>query len=175
MLLEELLPLSRLALFLKRPGLSVIVESYENNGNADGHIWITGFLEREFDIQVTCTQTYEESLRRELLNRTGFCPGAGPIWREKISKLVHAEPQGIDSGSHIQQTAFQVVEQFRKKSMKPYSPGTVLVIGFDEIHIYGHNQWDILVHAVGESGLSNSQFAEVYLFNAATNELLRVA
>jgi len=78
---EELLPLSRLALFFKRPGLSVEVAGHEDNGRADGHIWITGFLEKEFEIQITYIYTHEDSLRDELLNSQGYCPGAGKIKR----------------------------------------------------------------------------------------------
>lgn len=42
-LLEEVLPISRLGLYLKEPGLNVEVEAYENDGPDDGRILISGY------------------------------------------------------------------------------------------------------------------------------------
>lgn len=60
-LLEELLPISRLALALKTPGLAVDVVAHENSGAVDGHIWISGYRQAEFDIEVTCTHGEENN------------------------------------------------------------------------------------------------------------------
>jgi hypothetical protein len=71
---EELYPISRLALQLKQPGLEVEVEAFEDDGPVDGYIRISGFREREFDVEVTCVYDYNESLRRELLVSEGSAP-----------------------------------------------------------------------------------------------------
>lgn len=52
-LLEELYPLSRLALHLQRPGRPVQVEGCEDSGRADGQIWLGGRDLRQFEVQVT--------------------------------------------------------------------------------------------------------------------------
>ena len=47
---------------------------------------------------------------------------------------------------------------------------------YDEVKLYGRGNWHQLFSAVDEKGgMSGSQFAEVYIFNGATNELRRAA
>ena len=93
---EELLPISRLALHLKQPGQEVEVEAFENDGEADGYIRVTGFREQEFNVQVTCAFTYEESMRRELLVTEWAAPGAGDIYRDRKTKQIVATGAATD-------------------------------------------------------------------------------
>ena len=174
---EELLPISRLALHLKQPGLEVEVEAFEDNGEADGHIQITGFREQEFNVQVTCDFTYEESLRNELLVSKGYAPGAGNIHRDKKSKDILTTMVAIDTDEHIGRISESVMKLFQKKVAKPYSKGTVLVIAFDAIKLCGSFNWCHLFASLKQAGgLSRSDFIiAVYLFNSATNELHRAA
>ena len=87
---EELYPLSRLALCFKRPGTNVFVEAFENSGHADGSIQITGFIDREFEVQITFGgYSYEDALRDELLVAQGSSPGAGETitWSREICSI----------------------------------------------------------------------------------------
>src|SRR5258705_4211576 len=87
---DELYPISRLALYLKQPGLEIEVEAFEDDGPVDGHIRESGFREAEFDIEVTSDYSYDESLRDELFAAEGFSWGAGEIYRDRNSRKVVA-------------------------------------------------------------------------------------
>lgn len=173
---EELYPISRLALLLKQPGLEVEVEAFEDSGAADGRIRVFGFREGEFDVQVTCDYNYEESLRSELLVSEGCTPGAGDIYRDKKTKKIIATIGGVDYDEHFERVARAVMTLFQKKSSLAYGPNTFLIIGFDEVKLYGLASWNRLVRILGEKGgMVNSGFSAVYLFNCATNEMQCVA
>ncbi len=173
---EELLPISRLGLHLKQPGLEVEVEAFENDGEADGHIRVTGFKELEFNVQVTCAYSYEESMRNKLLVTKGSAPGAGDIYRDKKTKQIVSSMAATDADEHISRISRSVVELYRKKVAKTYTKDTVLIIAFDEIKLYGRNNWGQLFAALDtEGGLSGDGFKAIYLYNNATNELQRAA
>ncbi len=173
---EELLPISRLALHLKQPGLEVEVETFENDGEADGHIRVTGFREQEFNVQVTCAFTHEESMRRELLIAKGTAPGVGKIDRDKKTKQIVTTMAGTDDDELISSISQSVVELYRKKVSKTYSKDTVLIIAFDSFKLYGQSYWNRLFASLEkEGGLSGSKFMAIYLFNSATNELYKAA
>jgi len=176
-LLEELFPLSRLALFLKLPGLEVEVEAFENSGRPDGHIRITGFRQQEFEVQITYVgYEYEDALRNELLVSQGLAPGAGDIRRGKKGGNIVATMAGVDHDEHIGRMSASVMNQFRKKALKRYAQGTVLLVAFEEIKLYGRSAWSSLFSAIAEAGgMAGSQFGEIYLFNGATNEIHRTA
>ncbi|MBN8579810.1 MAG: hypothetical protein J0L96_03995 [Anaerolineae bacterium] len=176
LLQEEILPISRLALHLKQPGLEIEVEAFENNGEADGHIRITGFREDEFNVQVTCDFTHEEALRKELLVSKGYTPGAGDIHRDKKSGQIVATSAATDFDEHIFRVSQSVIKLFQKKVTKPYNENTVLIIAFDNVKLYGHHYWRQLFDLLEKAGgLSGSRFKAIYLFNNATNEFQRAA
>ena len=174
---EELYPLSRLALFLKLPGLHVEVEAFEDSGRADGHIQITGFREEEFEVQLTYAG-YEsaDALRSELLVTQGYAPGAGAISRGKRRAPIVTTIAAVDHDEHINRISAAVVEKFLKKATKLYASGTVLLVAFEEVKLFGRPAWSALFSAIERSGgMIESQFSKVYLFNGATNELHRAA
>ncbi|HUW44923.1 MAG TPA: hypothetical protein VMW50_03915 [Dehalococcoidia bacterium] len=174
---EELYPLSRLALHFKQPGLEVEVQGFENSGRADGHIRITGFREREFEVQVTyASYGHEDKLRAKLMVSEGIAPGAGEIREDKKSGKIIATGAAVKHDEHIARIASAIVERFRAKLTKPYADGTVLLIAFEEVKLCGRTTWQQLLSTVTENGgVSGSPFARVYLFNGATNELHRAA
>ena len=98
---KEWHPISRLGLHLKQPGLEVEVEAFGDSGVADARIYEAGFRNREFDIQVTYVHDYKEALRKELMVSQGFAPGAGPIFREKLTGTVLATVSAVDADHHI--------------------------------------------------------------------------
>lgn len=174
---EELYPLSRLAVFLKMPGLSVEVEAFENSGRADGYIRITGFYDRNFEVQITYAG-YEgaDALRSELLVTQGHAPGSGEIFRKKRGGPIVAEVTAVDHDEHLHRISAVVVANFHKKASKPYAAGTVLLIAFEDTHLFGRPSWNALFDKIAQAGgMSGSQFSEIYLFNGATNEICRAA
>ena len=173
---EELYPISRLALYLKQPGLGIEVEAFENDGPVDGHIRESGFREREFDIEVTAEYCYDESLRDELLDAEGVSWGAGDIHRDKNSGKMIASPGVVNNDAHFDAVSDAIVRLFRNKTSKTYPPKTALIIAFDEIKLLGHYGWNqVLTRVASQGGLTASAFDSVYLFNVATNEMCRAA
>jgi hypothetical protein len=173
---EELLPISRLGIHFKLPGLDVQVEAFENNGPVDGHISIRGFRSEEFDVQVTYIYGYEESLRRELLVSHGISPASGTIFRDRRRKTIIPTMEAMDHEQYIDLLANNVIERFRKKASITYAANTILLIAFDEVKLYGNKVWDKLLTVIEtKCDLYGSKFNRVYLLNCAHNDLKRVA
>jgi len=172
-LLEEVLPLSRLGLYLKEPGLQVEVEAYENNGPSDGRVSITGYRAEVIDVQIVCDYSYEESLRAELLNRDGVAPGSGPIHRERRSGAIVATTMAEGIDEQFQRTAQDLIRLLRQKSLRR-TGRQALLIAFDAMTLQRGYGWRPLYAALTrEGGLSGSGFDTVYLFNGATSEIQR--
>ena len=173
---EEWYPISRLGLHLKQPGLEVEVEAFGNSGVADGHITERGFRKRDFDVQVTYVHDYEEALRRELMLKTGFTPGAGPISRDKKSGEVVATMSAVDLDHNIGRVATALAERFEKKAEHVYPPNTVLVLAFEDMKLRGRSNWCKLLALVDErASLTTSKFSSVYVLNCSSNELHQAA
>jgi hypothetical protein len=174
---EELLPLSRLGLRMKQPGLAVEVEGFEDNRPADGAIRISGFRPREFEVQLTFAgYGYEEALRSEHLVKKGFVPGAGFIARDTKTRAIDAKTAAIDDDEHFCRIAGAIIDQFGEKSRNAYGAGAVLVIALEEIKLSGFQSWSRLLSIIGAAGgIGGSRFSQVFLFNEATNELYEAA
>ena len=157
--------------------MSVEVEAFEDSGRADGHIHITGFRQQDFEVQLTYAG-YEgaDALRSELLVTQGYAPGFGKIVRKKRGGSIVAEVAAVDHDEYIHRISAAVMEKFRKKESKPYAAGTVLLIAFEDIHLFGRSAWSALFDELAKSGgMSGSQFSQIYIFNGATNELHRAS
>ena len=175
--IEEFWPLSRLALALKQPGLDVQVEAHEDTKRSDGYIWITGFRQCEFTVEVTTAGYNEkEALRSELLVQQGFAPGTGKIDRQPKSRVIVAETTADDTYEPIRRLAVSIRERSIAKSMKLYPDGTFLIIAFQDFKLCGRGWWRVLFEEIDRiGGIDKSNFAKVYLFNCFSNELLQVA
>ncbi|NVM74857.1 hypothetical protein FHW83_000617 [Duganella sp. SG902] len=174
-LIEELYPLSRLALAFKQPGLDVHVEANENSGRADGHIWLSGYIEKDFEVQVTFAGYGEkDALRSALLVQQGFAPGAGPI--DKIAGEIVAVMEAQDYDAPIKPLAASIRERTLAKAAKKYAPETVLIVAFEDMRLRGCGWWKWLYAAIENvGGIERGNFAQVYLFNGCSNEFQQVA
>ena len=174
LLLEEWYPIARLGLHLKRAGLEVGVEAFDDKRVADGHIIESGFRNREFDIQVTYVYDYEEELRRELMVKQGYSPGAGLISREKKSREILATVTAVDFDHNLIVTAAAIAQRFAEKALKTYPSDTALIIAFDDITLSGVGFWGKLLALIANDVcLKESRFESVFIVNCATNELIQ--
>ena len=168
---EELFPLSRLGLHLKRPGNEVLVEAFEDDGPSDGHIHISGFEERDFEIQITFADyNYAAALRDELLFDQGMVPGTGEIYRDKYSGKIVAKMASVDFDEHVRRISNAIIERITEKTLKFYSKSTVLLIAFEEYGIGGRYWWGKLFETLDADDEVNQKFRHIYLFNCWTNE-----
>jgi hypothetical protein len=175
-LLEEILPISRLAVSMKLPGSEVEVEAFEGDGPTDGRISVSGFVEDIFNVQVTCVYSYEESLRDELLLKQGVSPAFGHIYRDNKSREIIAETEATDNEEFIMTLSRAVMERFRRKVEKGATPNTDLLIAFNEVTLYGRSAWDRLFGAIADlGGLAEGGFRRVFILNCANNQLYRAA
>lgn len=82
-LLEEAIPISRLALHFSKPGDEAYVTLYPEREQFDALIEVEGFSPRSFKVEATTTETPDESVfRRQALSRDGFVHLTGPIHSE---------------------------------------------------------------------------------------------
>lgn len=176
-LIEEIYPLSRLALRFQQAGATVEVKSFENSDRADGHICIEGFSPRNFEVQVTYAgHNQPEALRLKLLAQKGYAPLAGPIQKNKRTGEIVAEMQGEDMDAPIKRVAESIRERYLAKAEKRYPPETVLLIAFDLISLSGRGWWKMLYDALDEAGgIQPRVFRQVFLFNWSSNEIQQVA
>jgi hypothetical protein len=170
-LLEELYPLSRLALRLKYPGNDPEVEAFENDGPLDGVIHWGGVHASQLNVEVTYVHSYPKALRDELLFATGSTPGAGPIYRDKKTGNIVATSAIVPTDEEITQLAVAIVERFKKKRAKPYPSGTALLIAFDDPTFWGSDLWGQLITSISTQGGLEGGFEEVHIFNCGSNEL----
>ena len=171
-LVEELYPLSRLALAFKQPGQGVEVEAFENSGQADGHIWTTGFRERNFPVQITFAGFgYEDYLRSVLLCEQGCVPGFGPIKRNNDGTIT-AVTACDDHDGRIEHLASDICARFSSKAAHGYPANTALVIAFYDLSFGCRDHWKRLYNAIDlQGGLDHTKFLRVYLLNGGSNEI----
>jgi hypothetical protein len=168
---EEVYPISRLALHFKQPGLEVKVEAFEDSGEADGHISISGFTESEFDVQVSFIFDYYEALRDELLVEQGFAPGSGEISRDKSGRIVAIMQCTSDEITPLYEA---IIERLNKKKQKNYTSKMVLIIAFEDMKFVGRTAWKNLFTRLDHfETAADTHFISGYLINCASNEVYR--
>lgn len=171
-LLEELLPISRLGLYLKQPGLDVEIEAFENDGPIDGRIQITGFRQQTLNVQVTCDFTYEERLRMKAVSLVGSVAGSGPISRNRRTGQIEAVTVAVDIEEHYKRVAEAIRNLSLKKIGHRPPKDTALLVAFDEVKVRGLRSWCRLLAAVDQvGGVERGGFTAIYLFNGASNEI----
>jgi hypothetical protein len=171
---EEILPISRLALFLKKPGLDVGVETFEDSGEIDGHISIKGFYNNELDIQVSFIFNYEDALRNELLSKKGYASGFGMIYRDKGSKGIISKMEGTSDEDKVTLLSKAIIERFSDKQNKNYKNKMLLIIAFEDLTFSGRSAWKNLFKKLDEFKIpSDVNFSFGYLINCASNEVCR--
>ncbi|MBS1161949.1 MAG: hypothetical protein H6R15_4368 [Proteobacteria bacterium] len=176
-LLEELYPLSRLALSFKQPGLTVFVEANEDSGRADGQLWLAGFLDKTFEVQVTFAG-YERAaaLRSSLLLQQALAPGGRGEAVNRPAGQTAADSDQDGATASIGRLGISIGQRIRSKAAKPYAPGTVLLVAFEDPQLRGRGGWSRLYQVIENAGgIECGPFAEVYLFNTYSNELQRAA
>ena len=81
-LIEEAVPISRLALRFSTPGNEAYVTLFPEREQFDALIEVEGFSPRRFKVEATTTETDETTMRRQALSRDGFVHLTGSVRRE---------------------------------------------------------------------------------------------
>ena len=130
-------------------------------------------IARELSVEVTCVQTYEDALRRELMWRTGSTPGTGRIYRDKVTGEIVAFSELEPHQMGIERLASDIAELHKRKTRKQYPRGTNLLIAFEDPTFFGQDQWRALFAELRlRTDLSGGLFSDTHIINCGTNELM---
>ena len=128
---EEVIPLSRLGLYLSTPESEVYVTCLAGNQNYDATIEITGFNPRSFKVEVTTTETEHSTRRRQALSRYGHVALSGPIWKD--SDGIHWEGDMVDVGAEEEERTNLALDRLRAKiESEKYGEDTAILVYLTE-------------------------------------------
>ncbi len=134
---EEIRPLGDLAQhkYLGRPGLYLRPKIGDQDYDAE-------IIDRssgdEHVTPVEFTSVYRDkylALRVEYLPQHGVVPMNGPVWRDGTKASggqIHAEPHWGDDQSRFEHLEATCEKRMAQKLCKPYPPGTIIAIVFDD-------------------------------------------
>lgn len=172
---EEYNPIAKLALLLNALGLKVEVETTKEGAEADGIIHVSGYVNKELNIQVTHYFDKDMALRMELLNKTGTAPMSGAICRNKKTKQIKAEFGAVDMDEHYFRLAKELGSRIDAKCKKDYQAKMILLVSFSECKLLGFSDWRKLFDLIGpQIEISRKYFSGLYFFNQITNEIQKV-
>ena len=114
-LIEEAVPLSRLALRFSRPGDEVFVTLPPESEGFDAHVEIEGFSPRSFKVEVTTTETDETVMQRQALARDGYAYFTGPVRREGRRIIFPEIPEFVDVREEEERLADLLFDRVKAK------------------------------------------------------------
>lgn len=112
-LIEEAIPISRLALRFSRPGNETYVTLYPERERFDALIEGEGFRPHSFKVEATTTETDETTMRRQALSRDGLVNLTGPIRRE--ARTVISDGEMVDVREEEERFAALLLDRVRAK------------------------------------------------------------
>lgn len=133
-LIEEAIPVSRLALQLSTPGSEVYVTCHAGNQAYDATLEIAGFGRGVFKVEVTTTETDETVLRRQALSREGNVAFSGPIGRDnKDKRHIVWEGEMVDVDADERRCIELMFERLQTKiDSGSYGDDTVILVHLAE-------------------------------------------
>ena len=130
-LIEEAIPVSRLALFLSAPANEVYVTLRSGNQPFDAEIEIAGFGARSFRVEVTTTESDSSTLRRQALSRYGKVNLHGPISRRGFE--IESSDEMVDVSAEEERCIALMFERLRRKvESGRYGPDTAVLVHCSE-------------------------------------------
>jgi hypothetical protein len=126
-LIEEVIPISRLCLYLSTPASEVYATCFTGNQNYDAIIEVTGFNPRRFKLEVTTTENDSSVLRRHALARYGHVSLTGSIRRQ--GREIIEEPEMISVDEEDQECIDRMLQRLREKiDYGRYDDDTVFLV-----------------------------------------------
>jgi hypothetical protein len=112
-LIEEAIPISRLALRFSRPGNETYVTLCPERERFDALIEVEGFRPHSFKVEATTTETDETTMRRQALSRDGFVNLTGPIRRR--GRTIISAGEMVDVREEEERFAALLLDRVRAK------------------------------------------------------------
>ena len=114
-LIEEAVPISRLALRFSRPGDEAFVTLCPKDKQFDALIEVEGFSPRSFKVEATITETTKTTKQRQALSRDGFAYFTGPVGREGREIVFPKIPEPVDVQEEEERLATLLLDRVRDK------------------------------------------------------------
>ena len=137
-LIEEAVPVARLALHLSSPVVKVEVSLKLGNQNYDALISMepirqNGVSEKkQCKVEVTTTEDAESTLRRQALSRLGSVNLMGKIRRE--GDEIYSDDEFVDVKEDEEKRTEKMFERFRRKvESKRYDKDTIILVNYADI------------------------------------------
>lgn len=116
-LIEEAVPLTYLGLHFVRIAEDVFLQFYTDNRSYDGQLEVTGHNNFGFKVEVTTTENYESTLRRQALSRNGTVWMHGLIKRDESDRRrIISEPRMVDLSKVEERCTELAFERFLAKA-----------------------------------------------------------
>jgi hypothetical protein len=131
-LVEEAVPISRLGLYLWKPGDEPHITLLPNPESFDGLVEVEGFSTRSFSVEVTSLETEDSTLRRQALSREGTVPLVGRIQRR--AGVIISEMEMVDVDERTDATVQLALDRLRAKvESGAYSRNTAILVYLSEL------------------------------------------
>lgn len=159
-LIEELIPIARYVQARYREGRRIKVRWYSGSQPFDAILWSSGvFVEKGFAprkrfVEVTTAPYHNEHLDRRRL----------VFGEEKIPHGSKPSVRGHTANQLATELGDQILERLKKKSLKNYAPGTVLLVYCIPDTLILPSEWDDAIEQVRRTQLHRG-FREVFLFD----------
>jgi hypothetical protein len=167
-LIEELLPIAGYVQARYRVGRRIKVRWFSGSQPYDAILWSSGGLvqhrvaPRKLFIEVTTAVHQNEYLARRLLHERGGSFGVKGISRDKKTGDIVSKPHVHTPDELAADLAGQIIERLRAKSVKGYSPGTVLIVNCVPNSLILDSEWNDAIERVTKTQV-HLAFREVFI------------
>ncbi len=126
--IEEVIPVSRLALHLAIPGKDVFVRCFSDNRPYDAELELGSDGETRFRVEVTTTEESPDStMRRQALSRNGIVSLTGTLRRE--GRSVSDEPRAVDVAEETDRQIQLALSRLQRKAERArYGNDTAILV-----------------------------------------------
>lgn len=179
-LIEEIIPIAAFLKHFEVPGRQVRCKHFPGNQNYDAKIKIqgsevhSGFIEKEYFVEVTSAVSTYAHLEREALSRHGSVFGGGKIRREKGSRQIISEAVAEDHDAPVTKASEWVIERLKHKGSKEtYPRPCILFVQVEPERPLNIHEWVTVVQNI-QGNVNREAFTATYLVDAWRNFVVQV-
>jgi hypothetical protein len=149
-LLEEAIPISKLALYFHRPWSNIYVSCFTDNRDHDAVIEIHRPQNQveSIKIEVTTTEDEASTLRRQALSREGMVFLTGPITRQ--GRKIISEGDMIDVEEQLAGIIDVTINRIKRKFLNTYDNETAILIYVNSYQDIPHRHRFQVIQSVKE-------------------------
>jgi hypothetical protein len=167
-LVEELIPLARYVQARYREGRRIKVRWFAGSQPYDaillssGVIVDRGYAQKKLVVEVTTSVHQNEYLARQLLHEQRPVFGVKGISRDKKTRAIVSTPYVVTNDERETDLAAQIIARLKDKTLKGYTPDTVLIVYCVLNGVTLESEWNEAVERV-QQAQEHHAFREVFL------------